>query len=186
MQHFDNEIYHIYNRGVRKSPIFFNKGNYQYCLELIKKYAETYDVTVIAYCLMPNHYHFVLQQKEGGTISKFLQTTFNAYTQAINKQQALSGTLFQGRAKTKQIESDSYVMGVIRYIHLNPVMARLTTKPEEWEFSDYHKWIGTQSDSLTHLSLRDRFFRDGKDYRLFVEVQGEKDKQGIQQYLFEE
>lgn len=186
MQHFDNEIYHTYNRGVRKSPIFFNKGNYQHCLELIKKYAETYGVTVIAYCLMPNHYHFVLQQKEGGTISKFLQTTFNAYTQAINKQQALSGTLFQGRAKTKRIDSDSYIIGVVRYIHMNPVMAGLTAKPEEWEFSDYHEWGGRRNNSLIDLSLRDSFFQNGADYRRFVESFIEKDKQYVQQYLFEE
>jgi len=106
MKYEDNKYYHVYNRGTNKGTLFYNNENYLYCLKLIEKYRSKYDITIVAYCLMPNHYHFVLRQNENGSISRFLQTTFNAYSQAINKELQRSGTLFESRAKGILIDSD--------------------------------------------------------------------------------
>jgi REP element-mobilizing transposase RayT len=92
-----DQYYHIYNRGAGKGLLFFNSGNYEYCLRLVKRYQQRYGVTVIAYCLMPNHYHFLLRQETEEPLSRFVNVLFNAYVQAVNKQQSRQGTLFEGR-----------------------------------------------------------------------------------------
>ncbi len=141
MQYTEGCYYHIFNRGAHKEAIFFEEENYRYLITLFTKYSVQYKVTVAAYCLMPNHYHLIVKQNEFGSIGSFLKTVFNAYTQAINKRFELSGTLFQGQAKVKEIDSDSYCLQVIRYIHLNPLNAKIVKSIEEWNHSNYLEWI---------------------------------------------
>ena len=81
-----DQYYHIYNRGAGKGIIFFNPGNYEYLLRLVKRYIKPCGVSVIAYCLMPNHYHFLLRQEAEIPLSKFINLIFNAYVQAVNQQ----------------------------------------------------------------------------------------------------
>jgi putative transposase len=80
---------------------------------------------------MPSHYHFLLRPEEDGLLSRFIQRLFNSYTQAFNKQQGRSGTLFEGRAKSVRVDTDEYVLHLCRYIHLNPVRAGLVAHPAE-------------------------------------------------------
>jgi REP element-mobilizing transposase RayT len=152
MKYLDDHFYHVFNRGSRSEEIFFSDANYQYFLRLIAKNASTHLVYIVAYCLMPNHYHLVLQQKVTGSISKLIQSVMTSYVQAINKKYNTNGSLFQGKAKSKLIDSDEYVLQVIRYIHLNPVSAKLVQAPEDWPFSDYRKWI----EHTNPTSCRDR------------------------------
>ncbi len=195
MKYLDDEYYHLYNRGTHKGIIFFAEENYTYLLSLIASNSNRFKTSICAYCLLPNHFHFVIRQEEGGSISKCIQTTFNAYTQAINKQNNLSGTLFQGKTQSRHIDSDAYIMQVIRYIHLNPVTARLVKRPEDWEFSDYKDWISDATfRRFPELRLREPseglrniYFTSGSDYRQFVEeYQNEKDEQRIEKYIFTE
>ena len=172
MKFADEEYYHIYNRGAHKAPIFFSSENYRYLLSLIRKHAPHHRIRVVAYCLLPNHYHLVLKQEARGSISKFLQTVFNAYVQAVNLQRKLSGTLFEAKSKAKHIHADEYALRLIRYIHTNPVEAHLADKPEAWEFSDFSVWCGLQESTITDLTLRDAFFKDGEEYRAFVQARG--------------
>ena len=169
MKYEDNQYYHVYNRGTNKGTLFYDHENYLHCLKLIKKYKSKYGVTIIAYCLMPNHYHLVLRQSENGLISRFLQTSFNAYVQALNKEVQRSGTLFESRAKGILIDSDRYLFQVIRYVHLNPVLSGLVEKAENWEFSDYRTWIGQNEPTMTDLELRNEHFENGEEYKLSVE-----------------
>ncbi|MFH2037801.1 MAG: transposase [Chloroflexota bacterium] len=125
------QYYHIYNRGAGKGKIFFNNGNYAYLLQLMIQHHQTHGATVIAYCLMPNHYHFLLKQETDKPLSKFIQVLFNAYVQAVNIQQERTGTLFEGRFRHKCVEKWEYLMILCKYIHLNPVKARLVNQPED-------------------------------------------------------
>jgi putative transposase len=187
MQYTEGCYYHIFNRGAHKEPIFFEEENYRYLITLFTKYSEQYKVIVAAYCCMPNHYHLILKQHEFGSIGSFLKTVFNAYTQAINKRFGLSGTLFQGQAKIKEIDSDSYCLQVVRYIHLNPLTAKLVKSVEEWSYSNYLEWIGKRDGGLMDYQLRDSYFKSSESYRNFVEDYiEEKDQQNIASYLFEE
>jgi len=169
-KYLDGHTYHVYNRGAHRSSIFRNHGHYHRCSALLQKYADQYHVTMLTYCLMPNHYHLLVQQEQGGTVSRFLQTTFNAYVQYFNVLEGHSGTLFQGAAKSRHIQTDEYLLQVVRYIHCNPVWASLAKTPLGWPFSDYSRWIADGEDSFPGKSLRDAWFKDGKAYREFVEA----------------
>jgi len=90
----EGSIFHIYNRGCDKNQIFYNTDNYRYLLKRIQRTYRKYKISIIAFCLMPNHYHFLLRQDSEIQISKWLQSLFIGYTLAINKQQNRSGTIF--------------------------------------------------------------------------------------------
>ncbi|NQV37430.1 MAG: transposase [Candidatus Marinimicrobia bacterium] len=77
--------YHVYNRSIDKVLLFEDSADYKHFLSLIKKYSQLYSISINAYCLIPNHYHFLLYQKFDIPISKFLQSVNNAYVQGINK-----------------------------------------------------------------------------------------------------
>jgi REP element-mobilizing transposase RayT len=151
------------------------------------KYSQQYRVTIASYCLMPNHYHIIAKQQPSGSLPSFLKTTFSAYTQAINKRFGTSGTLFQGQAKIKEITTDSYCLQVIRYVHLNPVTAKMVTSAGKWKYSNYHKWINHGEDDLIDKELRDTYFANAKEYRQFVEeYQIEQQNNDLEKFLFKE
>lgn len=164
----DGFFYHVYNRGAHKLPIFLSGADYQSCLELINQYRFRYSVSVLAYCLMPNHYHMILRQETRGSISRFIQTSFNAYSQAFNLRRDHSGTLFQGKMKRKVIMNEDQLPVVARYIHLNPALNGLVDTPEKWFYSDCQEWLGLRHFALTTSELRDRFFGDPRDYKEFL------------------
>ena len=160
--------YHIYNRGAGKELLFFNPGNYEYCLRLVKHYYQLYGAVVIAYCLMPNHYHFLLRQETDVPLSRFINVLFNAYVQAVNRQQGRKGTLFEGRFRLVWVDREEYLVHLCRYIHLNPVKARLVSQPEDWPYSNYLEWIGQRPGTLKDEAfIRDRF-PTPEAYRHFV------------------
>lgn len=179
--------YHVYNRGVNRNRIFLNEDNYLHCLKLMKKYCQKYLVTVIAYCLMPNHYHFLLRQDGATSISHFTGTLFNAYSQALNQQIGRTGTLFEGRFKDVHVDKESYLLHLCRYIHGNPVKACLVTSPAEWQYSNYLEWIGERPGKLVDHDFVDAFFSNRQDYQEFVldYLRGIDDlPPDIEQYLF--
>ncbi|MCX6143445.1 MAG: transposase [Ignavibacteriales bacterium] len=166
----DEHTYHIYNRGAHRSAIFRKSTHYLRCIELIRKYSARYHVTVIAYCLMPNHYHMLVRQDLTGSISRFLQTTFNAYVQYFNILERHSGTLFQGPAKSRLIESDAQLMRCLAYVHTNPVRASLVRNAMEWEYTDYATWAGNSGVNLASRQLRNCLIESGKAYQEFVKA----------------
>ena len=128
--------------------------------------AKRFRTSIAAYCFMPNHFHLAVRQEEGGSISKCVQITFNVYTQAVNKQKKLSETLFQGKTQARHIDSDTYILQVIRYIHLNPVTAGFVKRPEDWEFSDYRDWVS------------------GTTFRRFPEFRQREPLEGFSRFIF--
>jgi REP element-mobilizing transposase RayT len=184
---YDGPFYHVYNRGAHKSQIFFSEENYGYCLKLISKYSLSYKVDILAYCLMPNHYHLLVRQQPGGSVARFLQTTFNAYVQAVNKQQGLHGALFESSAQSLNVDTEAYLLELVCYIHLNPVTANLVKFPQDWKFSDYGVWIGIQATLSASPCLRHEYFESGEAYRLYVDAYiHERSSSAIRQLLFDE
>lgn len=181
------QYYHIYNRGAGKAKIFFNDGNYQYLLRLVKEYYQKHGATVIAYCLIPNHYHFLLRQEADEPLSKFIGVLFNAYVQALNLQQGRTGTLFEGRFKHKCVDQWEYLMLLCRYIHLNPVKAKLVVRPEDWAYSNYREWIGLRDGALVDKVFVQDHFPSAEEYVKFVnDVEDEKKSyEKISKYLFD-
>jgi REP element-mobilizing transposase RayT len=178
--------YHIYNRGASRGQIFFTAANYAYCLRLIKKYLPQYMVSIIAYCLMPNHYHFLLRQDGDQPLSKFIGVLFNAYAQALNQQRQRSGSLFEGRFHHVLIDRDEYLIHLCRYIHLNPVRAKLVERPEEWSYSNYLEWIDQRSGTLKDEKFIRQWFPQASAYQTFVnDLQAERDQAKIAQYVWD-
>ena len=171
MKHLAGNYYHVFNRGVDKRHIFANDGNYRFLLSKFKEYVALYSLTIIAYCLMPNHYHLLVRLEADGTLSSFIQRVFNSYVQAFNVQENRSGTLFEGRAKIKLIHRNDYFLHIPRYIHLNPVKAGLVTRPEDWPFSNYREFIGLRKGTLFSPDFVTDNYNSPQTYRAFVEEQ---------------
>lgn len=164
-----DHVYHIFNRGCNRENIFFNEGNYLYLLRKMKETRRRYGADLLAYCLMPNHYHFLVRQETERPLCDWVQTLFNGYVQAVNKQQHRSGTLFEGTADHILVDDDSYFIHVVRYIHYNPVDANLVTRPEDWPYSNYLEWIGARNGSLVNKAFARGYFPKPEDYRKFME-----------------
>jgi len=163
-----DSVYHIYNRGCNKNKIFFEDENYFFLLSKIKIYTKKFNISVLAYCLMPNHYHFVLRQDSDIKINVCLQHIFNSYTKAINKRYRRSGTLFEGRFKVNEIYEDKSILEVCRYVHRNPLDDGLVDNLEEWQFSNYLEWIRLRNGVLCDREFIKKHFPDSGSYKQFV------------------
>jgi REP element-mobilizing transposase RayT len=148
--------------------LFLNPGNYEYCLRLVKRHQQRYGATVIAYCLMPNHYHLLLRQDTDEPLSRFISVLFNAYVQALNRQQGRKGTLFEGRFRHAGVDREEYLVHLCRYIHLNPVKGGLAAAPEDWPYSNYQEWIGLRPGTLKDKLFIREHFATPQAYRDFV------------------
>ncbi len=160
--------YHVYNRGANRQPIFRTEENYIFLLRRVKKYATRFAISVIAYCLMPNHYHFLLRQESTHIISLFVQAVFNSYTKAFNKMFDRSGTLFEGPFRAIMVDRDEYLIHLCRYIHRNPLEAGLVNHPARWPFSNYLEWVGQRAGTLVDRALVREWFPSPADYERFV------------------
>jgi len=132
MKYRDGNYYHVYNRGSRKGRISSPK-KLQLPPSPSCKQLQKYSTAVIAYCLMPNHYHLVLLPTEGGSVSKTLQT-HSTLTFKLWIRSTIERLFIQGKTKSIIVDSDEYAVNLVRYIHLNPVKAKLVLTPLEWNF----------------------------------------------------
>jgi putative transposase len=113
--------YHIYNRGSEKRIIFLAEKDYRNFLDRIAKNSIKYAVDILVYCLMPNHFHLLLRQKPEGSIQSFMHAIELGYAKFFNTKYERVGPLFQGRFKSKFIETDEYLLQLSAYIHRNPL-----------------------------------------------------------------
>ncbi len=163
------EYYHIYNRGSGRNPIFREQANYLFLLGKLKKYANELSVAVIAYCLMPNHYHFLLRQDGLFAAGLVPQRLFNSYSKAFNKRYNRTGTLFEDRFKAIHVDREGYLLHLCRYIHANPVKDGLVARLEDWPYSNYHEWIGERHGSLVDMEFVTANFPQPGLYGQFVQ-----------------
>jgi len=186
-----NNLYHIYNRGNRKQTIFFQDSDYIRFLKKAQEYKEKYQVEIVAYCLMPNHFHFILKQLGEIPLSQFIGTLLNSYARYASVRYELPvGHVFQGRFGAKLINSPESLLQVSRYIHLNPIkdillaldytykdsrrIARnkaLISKLREYPWSSYPFYLGSRR--LSHVTIcKDPVIKieaNAAGYRKFVE-----------------
>ena len=133
-------LYHVIARGNQRQPTFLADLDYQAYLVRLATYQKRYGVTLYAYCLMPNHVHLLLQTSDP-PLAKFMQGLQQSYTQRFNRVHGKVGHLFQGRYKAIICETDEYLATLIRYIHLNPVRARLVEHPEVYPYSGHRAYL---------------------------------------------
>lgn len=160
------DIYHIYNQGNNREAIFYADKDYIEFLKLFRKYILPH-CKILAYCLMPNHFHFlvyttensVLVRKIGNIQSTALSNSFrilqSTYAQYINKKQNRTGSLFRQKAKAKSMSdgSNNYSYIAFHYIHQNPLQAGLVKKLEDWKYSSFNDYAGLRDGTLCNKEL---------------------------------
>lgn len=138
--------YHIYNQGNDGINLFLNEGNYLFFLERFHKYISPI-AHIHAYALMPNHFHFLVQIKDGVDEKKASQTfgnLFNSYAKAFNKQQKRTGSLFRRKFKRRKIESQTYLKNTLIYIHNNPIKHGYSSSAIEYPWTSYHDYLAME------------------------------------------
>ncbi len=181
-----NQYYHVYNRGANKADIFRSDKDYIFLLKQIQDQTREFDVSVIAYCLMSNHYHFLLRQNGAAKISDFMQAVFGVYSLAFNSNHEHSGTLFEGPFQAILVNKDEYLLHLCRYIHRNPVEAGLAITPEQWHNSNYLEFIGKRDGTLVDRGFVKQNFGEAEMYEEFVMNYDppEKAQKELRHYLF--
>ena len=137
---YKDACYHVMNRGANHQSIFYNDCHRQMFLELLEEIVVDYGAVVMAYCLMGNHYHLLLQTPHAN-LSRIMRHLDGVYTQRFNKITARDGSLFRGRYKAILVGDGAYLLQVSRYIHLNPVAAQLVVEPEEYVWSSLRAYL---------------------------------------------
>lgn len=138
---FAGALYHITSRGNERKPIYFDHADFEIFLSILGKVCERYNWVVYAYCLMPNHYHLLLETPEPN-LSKGMRQLNGTFTQAINWKHQRVGHLFQGRFKAILVDKDPYFLELCRYVVLNPVRANMVQMLDDWPWSSWHAITG--------------------------------------------
>ena len=173
------KYYHIYNRGINGEQLFTSQDNYFYFLKLYDKYissiADTY-----AWCLMNNHFHFLVQIKNLDAIKlqvinpeRFIyqkfSNFFNSYSKSFNKRQSRHGALFERPFRRKLISNEEYLKNLILYIHLNPVNHNLVNNVTDYIWSSYKSILSLKESKINRECVLDFF--GGKENFIFVHQQ---------------
>jgi len=140
---FPGAFYHITARGNERKAVFKSKQDRERFLEYLETATERYQAVIHAYCLMGNHYHLLLETP-AGNLSQIMHHINGAYTTYFNVKRARNGHLFQGRYKAIVVEKDEYAKELSRYIHLNPVRAKMVLTPEQYAWTSYRFYIGKE------------------------------------------
>ncbi len=202
----NGNVYHVFNKSIANYTIFNTEEEYRHFTESFC-YANSLDsklpfsritirkvqlgekvktlVDIIAYCLMPTHYHFVLKQNIDGGIVKFISKISNSYAKYFNAKHKRNGPLWQGRFKNKLIEQDEELLHLTRYVHLNPVTAYLVDKPQDWNFSSCREYF---RDVKNRICRYEEFLDiNCAQYKKFVEdrIRYQKELAKIKHLIFE-
>jgi putative transposase len=178
--------YHVYNRSANKQDIFLRSSNYHYLIGVIKRFVSK-GIQVIACCLMPNHYHFLLRQEAEYSVSQLIQSVFNIYSKAFNRMYDRSGTLFGSPFHAIEVLHEGYLIHLCRYIHRNPLEADLVDDIRHWPYSNYLEWINKRNNRLVDRNFIDANFSNPTEYEKFVlDYQSpNKIEMDFQKYLIE-
>lgn len=152
--------YHIYNRGSEKRTIFQSSRDYNKFLDRMKENVQKYSVDILCYCLMPNHFHFLIQQLSEQPLTRFMNAVQLGHAKYFNTKYERIGPLFQGRFKAKLIETDEYLLQLSAYIHTNPIADLIDSgnPKDSWNFlsqlrqypySSYQDYLNPMSASIS-------------------------------------
>jgi len=138
---FPGALYHVTSRGNERAPIYFADLDRRSFLGILGDVVEQHRWMCHAYCLMPNHYHLVIQTLEPN-LSRGMRQLNGVYTQRFNRRHDRVGHLFQGRFKGILVEREGHLLELVRYVVLNPVRAGMERDPEEYRWSSLRATLG--------------------------------------------
>ena len=141
---YPGALYHVTARGVQQAAIFIDDEDRVSLLANLANALRACDAKAFAFCLMDNHYHFVLQTHQAN-LSGLMHRVNSVYSSTFNRRHGRCGHLFEGRFKALHVDRDAYLLEVCRYVELNPVRAGMVGQPEQWRWSSYRSNTGTIS-----------------------------------------
>lgn len=139
--HYANAVYHVMLRGNNKQAVFFQDKDRDVFYERLEDITKKYGCQIHLFCLMTNHIHTVIEVGQI-PLSKIMQSLSSVYTRYINKSHCKVGHLFQGRYKAKIVKDEQYLLELVRYIHNNPVNAKLVKDPADYRWSSHNSYSG--------------------------------------------
>jgi REP element-mobilizing transposase RayT len=140
---FPDALYHVTVRGDRREDIFEDDQDRQQFLLLLGQVIARFNWICFAWCLMDNHYHLLIQTPDAN-LSKGMRQLNGVYTQSSNRRHQRAGHLFQGRFKAILVDSDAYLLELLRYVVLNPVRASMVNNAADWVWSSYRQSVGLE------------------------------------------
>jgi putative transposase len=144
----DNSYYHIITRGIDQRKLFRYSCDYQNFKMILLDYLEKLPLSILNYCLMPNHIHFLVYVKDGGMLPKFMQGVLQVYAFRYREKYKSAGFVFQNRYKSKIIEKVSYLLECARYIERNPLRANIVEDLFDYPWSSFHFYAAEKKDPL--------------------------------------
>ena len=157
----ETNVYHVILRGNNKQEIFLDEKDYKKFLKEIKNTKEKYGYELYAYCLMTNHVHLVIYDKEEN-LSKIMQSLEVTYSAYFSKKYEKVGHLFQNRFLSKPVETSEYLMQVCRYVHQNPVKAGIS-RVDNYKWSSYKEYINDEEEMVSKKMLLSLFANSEKE-----------------------
>jgi putative transposase len=147
-------IFHVLNRGVGQMQLFSRDADYVAFEAIICKTLETCPMRIVSYCLMPNHWHFVLWPQHDGELAAFMQklTTTHVQNWQAHRRRVGYGHVYQGRFKSFPVESDEHFYQVVRYVERNPLRANLAPRAEDWRYCSLSRRLHGSADERILLS----------------------------------
>ncbi|MCK5306453.1 MAG: transposase [Candidatus Omnitrophica bacterium] len=178
-----NFFYHITSRGDDRKKIYVSDHDYKKFLEYLQKAKEKYKFHLFAYVLMPNHYHLFIKTTQPN-LSKAIHYIKTSYTTYYNIKRRRCGHLFQGRFKSTLVDNDCYFMELTRYIHLNPVRAKMTNDPENYKWSSYKGYLDKEGDRFIDICQIKKYLdMPLEQYREFV-LEGIKEPEDLTKKIY--
>lgn len=159
--------YHVMMRGINKERIFDNPKHKNFLLDLLETHIKENNIEILAYCIMNNHLHLVLQG-DLTDISAALKKVNIRFAMRLNKDQDRVGHVFQDRYKSEVIYNDQHLLQAIKYVHNNPVKAKMTNKPEDYKWSSYRFYLG-KGDKVISKESREIIIEIAGGYNRFVD-----------------
>ena len=148
----ESGIYHVMFRGIDRQLIFEEKQDYTFLLQILQECKELCNFELYAYCLMGNHVHLLLRVLDDN-LETIMKRIAGRYVYWFNIKYKRIGHLLQDRFKSEPVEDDAYFLTVLRYIHQNPVKAKICKKPEDYPYSSYAAYISEEDLVDTQLAL---------------------------------
>jgi putative transposase len=148
-------VYHALNRAVARLPLFQKDGDYEAFERVIAEAVEKHPIRILGYCLMPNHWHFLLWPDADGQLTDFLRWLTHTHTMRWHTHYHTAGTghLYQGRFKSFPVESDEHYLTVLRYVERNALRANLVERAEDWRWGSL--WRRQHESATPRFALSD-------------------------------
>ena len=178
---YEDAAYHITVRGNHRNDIFRDDEDFQYYLTVIEEallYYGKYNYQLICYCLMDNHVHLMIKTDDK-PLANLISRISSIYTRYFNKKYNYIGHLFQDRYYSELIEDDKQMLETSRYVHLNPVKAKMVETPSEYRWSSYTMFIGKKVEKLINSDIVLKYFKYDNKHKLYKEFVESKIKENL-------